>query len=603
MNEPLLDPQFAGQAFNWWIGQIADDSFWRDNINAGKFKSKKSIRGWGYRYKVRIFGLHDWGEGSIESKNLPWANVMYPITAGAYLQGSGQTPMLRQGNIVFGFFMDGAIEGQQPVIMGVLGNQTQTPLKTTIGDSEVTNDSGGTVGVSGYAKGQIDHAGLTEAIPNDGDKGVEKPKTEEQAQESATPAPGVSLNIYGLPSNLPLTKNQLADIASAREEINLILSTNTNFSLSEQQQLIRDRVASGVTARTSEANSSRSPVQPGATWEGEGVHGQTAATIKLDEIFCKKRVLLKPDNIVESCNRAMQTDMDNMVQDIDKALNALSSYTDAVSMTRGVKNLKKVISNNSKSQSKYMKIIMDKVMEYSQKSLNKEMTNAVSAIPSCKRWQMADLKDGMTQNMLSSFNDITGGMGGLMEGIITKMLNLDGPEGLIAKAQQIASTGTGSSSGKPKAIPKVPICNSEDVIATVLSASKGKINETNQNILDNMDSFVTDCMSDLAGVSGSITSVFSAMKDMKGNMTSALNFENIKMNVFPFELPPNPAVSDYYTFCSGGASSAQDQLPSFDAITAATNKVRDEIIPKVVEQFAEPTAATLDVFFDDSITT
>ena len=26
------------------------------------------------------------------------------------------------------------------------------------------------------------------------------------------------MNIYGLPSNLPLTKNQLADIASAREE-------------------------------------------------------------------------------------------------------------------------------------------------------------------------------------------------------------------------------------------------------------------------------------------------------------------------------------------------------------------------------------------------
>ena len=295
--------------------------------------------------------------------------------------------------------------------------------------------------------------------------------------------------------------------------------------------------------------------------------------------------------------------MDNMVQDIDKALNALSSYTDAVSMTQGVKNLKKVISNNSKSQSKYMKIIMDKVMEYSQKSLNKEMTNAVSAIPSCKRWQMADLKDGMTQNMLSSFNDITGGMGGLMEGIITKMLNLEGPNGLIEKVKQQANTGTGGSNGKPKAIPKVPICNSEDVIATVLSASKDKINETNQNILDNMDSFIGDCMNDLAGVSGSITSVFSAMKDMKGNMTSAFSFENIKMNVFPFELPPNPAVSDYYTFCSGGASSAQDQIPSFDAITAATNKVRDEIIPKVVEQFAEPTAATLDVFFDDSTTT
>ena len=46
----------------------------------------KSIPGWGYRYKVRIFGLHDAGEGGIESKDLPWANIMYPVTAGAYLQ-------------------------------------------------------------------------------------------------------------------------------------------------------------------------------------------------------------------------------------------------------------------------------------------------------------------------------------------------------------------------------------------------------------------------------------------------------------------------------------------------------------------------------------
>ena len=40
--------------------------------------------------------------------------------------------------------------------------------------------------------------------------------------------------------------------------------------------------------------------------------------------------------------------MDNMTQSIDKAMNALSSYTDAVSITEGVRNLKKVISDSSK---------------------------------------------------------------------------------------------------------------------------------------------------------------------------------------------------------------------------------------------------------------
>ena len=72
----LFNKGFIGQDFIWWIGQVADDSYWRDNVLSGKFESAESIPGWGFRYKVRIFGLHDLGEGSIESKNLPWANVM-----------------------------------------------------------------------------------------------------------------------------------------------------------------------------------------------------------------------------------------------------------------------------------------------------------------------------------------------------------------------------------------------------------------------------------------------------------------------------------------------------------------------------------------------
>ena len=151
----LFNQDFLGESFVWWVGQIADDSYWRDNINAGKYKDKQSVRGWGYRYKVRIIGLHDWGEDSIKSENLPWANVMYPITAGGYQQNSGSTPMLRQGNIVFGFFLDGS-EQQQPVIMGVLGNNSQSTMATKIGDNRVSNTQNGTLATSGYSEGNKD---------------------------------------------------------------------------------------------------------------------------------------------------------------------------------------------------------------------------------------------------------------------------------------------------------------------------------------------------------------------------------------------------------------------------------------------------------------
>jgi hypothetical protein len=78
----LFNSGFLGASFNWWIGQVAPDSTWRDNISPGKIESPKEIPGWGYRYKVRIIGLHDQGETEIASDQLPWAQVMYPVTAG-----------------------------------------------------------------------------------------------------------------------------------------------------------------------------------------------------------------------------------------------------------------------------------------------------------------------------------------------------------------------------------------------------------------------------------------------------------------------------------------------------------------------------------------
>ena len=176
----LFNPGFLGAAFLWWVGQIADDSTWRDNINAGNYEDADGVPGWGRRYKVRIIGLHDQGEVEIPSDQLPWANVMYPITAGGFQTNSGATPQLRQGNMVFGFFLDGQ-DQQVPVIMGVLGNNSQTQLSQVIGDDSVTNAQAGSIARSGYSTGSRSKGAATEVAP-DQDLVIKQPARKRRGQ-------------------------------------------------------------------------------------------------------------------------------------------------------------------------------------------------------------------------------------------------------------------------------------------------------------------------------------------------------------------------------------------------------------------------------------
>ena len=133
MEGALFNPGFLGSSFLWWVGQIAPSENWRGNQQECRFREPSDIPGWGFRYKVRIMGLHDKDEDengdstTIPNDQLPWAQVMYPVTAGGGQGGAFTTPNLRQGNFVFGFFLDGP-DQQVPVIMGVLGNNAKTVI-------------------------------------------------------------------------------------------------------------------------------------------------------------------------------------------------------------------------------------------------------------------------------------------------------------------------------------------------------------------------------------------------------------------------------------------------------------------------------------------
>jgi hypothetical protein len=92
---------FVGGNFLWFTGVVEDVN---DPEEMG-------------RYRVRCFGYHTEDKGKIQTEDLPWANVMMPVTS-ASTSGIGHSATgLVQGSWIIGFFRDGS-NLQDPVIMG-----------------------------------------------------------------------------------------------------------------------------------------------------------------------------------------------------------------------------------------------------------------------------------------------------------------------------------------------------------------------------------------------------------------------------------------------------------------------------------------------------
>jgi hypothetical protein len=563
----LFNQGFLGQGFSWWIGQIPDDSTWRDNIIPGKFDNKEEVKGWGRRYKVRIVGIHDQGEATLPSDQLPWAQVMYPITAGGGQGEVYQTPGIRQGNFVFGFFMDGP-DGQVPVIMGILGNNTQTALQNATSLQGSSPKAKNFSPISGFAPTVIEKLQTIEVPPKES-LSAKRPSTKEQLQEEVNVD-----NIGG--QNWQPTADQQADIDAAQQSLDKLEEVwkDVGKELDEIESLGASFVASvvkqGVRNRTRQANSPTTPPKPGPTKENsDNPHLTSAGDVERDDKYKEKIVLLKPDDIVASSITATQTAMDNLAVKADKYFQSMKEfgYIEAVSGSGSMADLRNDLEGTAKEIAKYMKVPFNKMMEYTEKTINKELQGKVSEIPACMRFQLADVTDMTGESMLESYGKMTQGLENQIKSIMDKMFPLDdirqqvfnsvedvsdtvvsvqdgfdaqivaafvenanraptqsevafykqsnnniadivetilskdftATPGAIASATATDVEGTPGDVPIQITVPKVPVCSAEDLLGRLLASNKETIDKLNKDTVTQLNYFLEDIKGQIGG--------------------------------------------------------------------------------------------------------
>ena len=515
----LFNPGFLGSNFQWWIGQVVNDKTWKDNQLPSKHEDPSENSGWGYRYKVRIIGLHDRDEESIPSDQLPWAQVMYPITAGGGQAGSFQTPNIRAGNFVFGFFLDGS-DMQVPVIMGVLGNNAKTKLSR--GSFKFTP-------TSGYLN--IDPREIDADVANNRSNNVDRSLEATQEREDTL-----------------LQKALDAEKASQNDQIK---------------------------AKDSDLYSKKPATDNVAKESTDSVQLTTASDIIRQEKACEKVPLRTTENQFQSSIKNIQTDIEKATSKINKYMNAITSYTDAI--TYRSQNPSLIIKDASKVIARHMKPILNSIQLEAQKTLNKEMRAAVSALPSSERYLMSEIKEEMHELTNCLFGQLSTNLSSLIEGLLNDAIK---PGDLEKQARDAADNQQKDPFGEPK-VPEVPICSAEVLIGDVISYNFDKIDDHNNNLLRGTNEFLKDMNEKVASVLGVVDKVsqglgllgaLSNIPNIKTNMAAAMLFNAVKPEIFGCDFQPDFSVNDEMSMCAGGNSGKAENVSTPGDIANRINK-------------------------------
>jgi hypothetical protein len=477
---------------------------------------------------------------------------MYPVTAGGGQAKAVATSALRQGNFVFGFFLDGA-DQQVPVIMGLLANNTQTALNTKPQRFKP---------FSGYAKGKDPDPNIK--VPADG------LTTKKPGSKSASPKPGA-----------PQSPRVLAAIQSANVEADKISATGRT-----KKAIIENATILATREEAEESQSADAIAQPGATIEQpDNPHLMSVADVQRNTMYLEKIVILNPCDLVGSALKAIQTEIDNLTKKIDSVLQAAQSYVDAASTL--ISDIQKLIADVACIIAKYLKMIFDKILEYILKKINCALAPATDAIPPNLRFKFFDIREKITELINCLFSKITNGLCGQIQGFLNDQ------------------TGTGSNSTlDTKTIIQngyttvTPICSVEILTGQMIALNLPQIVEGIDTSLNSVSNFLEDIQSLLSDVSGTISDISGIVNGISGSLSAAMNFTNLSVNIFGCDLGLSCPASDYYTLQEGSGGSEEVQLPRIPAVAASAQNPVSVTTPEEVP-YASPTSETKDVDYRD----
>ena len=129
MYQPSATNFIGRDPMQWWIGQVTDPEKgeWGNSLEKQEAEDGEDI--YSHRCRVRIVGYHG-NDAELPDKDLPLAHILLPPNMST-VGGRGSTTRYVGGEVVVGFFLDGA-DGQQPIIFGTLFKQSFVEDKLTV---------------------------------------------------------------------------------------------------------------------------------------------------------------------------------------------------------------------------------------------------------------------------------------------------------------------------------------------------------------------------------------------------------------------------------------------------------------------------------------
>ena len=246
-----FNPEYIG-ILPRWFGRIVSSETWQDNIVPHTFSDPDEIKGWAFRYKVRIFSWNTGDPGVVPDEQLHMANVVLPVTAGSGHGGYFETPSLAAGSVVTGFFLDGE-GGQEPYIDGVLANASNNVPKKQgtgpIAGYQQFNDTyGPKAKVPDFLKepntqpisnsGETGHRNNGASEVDQADKCITKPlSSTRKCKKNNSEMKGIQLTIKNMINDVEEAKKKLTKAQGFIGEINRITSQVRNFSSTAAQEV------------------------------------------------------------------------------------------------------------------------------------------------------------------------------------------------------------------------------------------------------------------------------------------------------------------------------------------------------------------------------